>query len=172
MLLLVTILSIDGKTVPSPISYNINKAKVSPISNDIEKHISIEKTSSKLIKRHSEQTESGENPMDFLSGFRKLRQNRSDSEIRVVGTVGLISGALKVEEAMRKNLYNLADELFSTFNKSTAKQNMEKLLVIEETIDRDKSSIAFLTSALKYARNSISFDDFQKEMRRILKEVR
>lgn len=160
------VITIDGKTIQSPISHDINKANISPISTDIK--LNEKNNTVKIRKRNSMET----NSIDFLTEFRKMRRKRPDSEMRIVGTVGLISGALKVEEAMRNNLYHLADELFATFNKSSPKENMEKLLIIEETIDRDKSSIAFLNCALKYARNLISFDEFQKDMKRILKEVR
>lgn len=109
--------------------------------------------------------------VDFLNEFKRLRRKKSDEEIRLIGTVGLVSGALKVEEAMRENLYRLANDLIDTFSGSTPKENMKKLLAIEEAIERDKASIAVLNCILQYSRKAITFEAYKKEMHRILKEV-
>lgn len=106
----------------------------------------------------------------FLDEYRKLRGKKSEETMRSLATIGLISGTLKIEEAMKNNLKNLSTELLSKFNVSTPKENMEKLMAIEETIERDKCSIGVLSSVLEFARNA-NLDAFQKDMKRILKEV-
>lgn len=108
---------------------------------------------------------------DFLADYRKLRAKKSEAAMRILATVGLVSGVLKVQEAMKINLDNIANEMFNRFNVSTPKENMEKLLLIEETMERDKSSIGVLNSILGFARNAKSFDEIQKDMQTILKEV-
>lgn len=111
------------------------------------------------------------NALKFISEFRKLKQKLSENEMRIVSTVGLVSGALQVEDALRDNLYNIADELFDTFSKATPKENTDRLLAIEETIDRDKASVAVLNEMLKFARNETDLVGFQKEMQRVAKLV-
>lgn len=110
--------------------------------------------------------------VDFSKLFKSLRRNRSSEEVRIVSTLGLLSGALRVEEAMRENLYQLTDDLLESFNTSTPKENMKKLLVIEETINRDKSVVEVLNGMLKYARNATTLAVLQTDMNRILREVR
>lgn len=110
--------------------------------------------------------------VDFSKIFKSLRRNRSSEEVRIVSTLGLLSGALRVEEAMRENLYQLTDDLLETFNTSTPKENMKKLIAIEETINRDKSVVEVLNGMLKYARNATTLPVLQTDMNRILREVR
>lgn len=111
------------------------------------------------------------NALKFITEFRKLKQKLSENEMRIVSTVGLVSGALQVEDALRENLYIIADELFDTFAKATPKENTDRLLAIEETINRDKASIAVLNEMLKFARNETDLVNFQKEMQRVAKLV-
>lgn len=103
--------------------------------------------------------------------YRKLRGNHSDAAMRLLVTLGLVSGALKVEDAMNANLNRLASDMFVNFNVSTPKENMNKLLRIEETMERDKTSINILDSILAFARNAKNLAEFQKDMQRITKEV-
>lgn len=109
--------------------------------------------------------------IDFLQEYNRLRQKKSDLAMQLIGTIGLVSGALKVEEAMRENLYHAANELIDAYSDSTAQENINKLLVIEETIERDKASVAVLNSFLQFARKAKNFEDFQEDMQQILKEV-
>lgn len=107
----------------------------------------------------------------LLANYRKLRAKKSEADMRVIATVGLVSGALKLQDAMKGNLYRLADDLIDGFNASTPQRNMEKLLVIEETIGRDRASIEVMNGILEFARNTKNFDEFQKDMQRVLNEV-
>lgn len=91
--------------------------------------------------------------------------------MRILATVGLVSGALKVQDAMKENLHRMGADFIAKFEVSTPAENMEKLLLIEESIERDKSSIGVLNSMLAFARNAKTFDDFQRDMKHILKEV-
>lgn len=111
------------------------------------------------------------NALKFISEFRKLKEKLSENEMRIVSTVGLVSGALQVEDALRENLYNISDDLFDSFAKATPKENTDRLLTIEETINRDKASIAVLNEMLKFARNETDLVGFQKEMQRVAKLV-
>lgn len=111
------------------------------------------------------------NALKLISEFRKLKQRLSDNEMRIVSAVGLVAGALHIEDALRENLYNMADELFDTFAKATPKENTNRLLAIEETINRDKVSIAVLNEMLKFVRNETDLVGFQKEMQHIAKLV-
>lgn len=109
---------------------------------------------------------------DFAKLFKNLHRYLSPDEVRIVTTLGLLSGALKVEESMRENLYVLTDDLLASFNASTPKENMKKLTTIEHTINRDKSVVKVLNEMLKYARNETTLDILQKDMIDILKQVR
>lgn len=109
---------------------------------------------------------------DFAKLFKNLHRYLSPDEVRVVSTLGLLSGALRVEESMRENLYALTDDLLTSFNTTTPKANMKKLVTIEQTINRDKSVVKVLNEMLKYARNETTLDILQKDMIEILKEVR
>lgn len=108
---------------------------------------------------------------ELMITYRKLRAKKSETDMRIIATVGLVSGALKLQDEMTKNLHRLATELVGDFNASTPHQNMDKLLAIEETMEHDKASIAVMNSILEFARNAKTFDEFQKDMKRILKEV-
>lgn len=109
---------------------------------------------------------------DFAKLFKNLHRYLSPDEVRIVTTLGLLSGALKAEESMRENLYILSDDLLASFNATTPKENMKKLTTIEQTINRDKSVVKVLSEMLKYARNETTLDILQKDMVEILKQVR
>lgn len=157
LILVAVILSVNGNF--SPISYDVDKALVA--SNRHVRKVDPLTVSREMVKN-----------VDFSKLFKNLRRGRSAEEVRIVGTLGLLSGALKAEEAMRENLYKLTDDLLDSFNKSTPKENMKKLVEIEETINRDKSAVAILNGMLKYARNATTLGVLQKDMQHILKEVR
>lgn len=146
---------VHGKTVPS------QQSKKN--ANNVD--------ASKMNKENNLRNVGYANALKFISEFRKLKQKLSENEMRIVSTVGLVSGALQVEDALRENLYNIADELFDTFAKATPKENTDRLLAIEETIDRDKASIAVLNEMLKFARNETDLEDFQREMQRVARLV-
>lgn len=112
-----------------------------------------------------------ENISDFMRQYRKMRGNTSDAAMRLLVTLGLVSGALKVEDAMKANINTIASDMFVNFNASTPKENMQKLLRIEETMERDRASIDILENILAFARNAKNFAEFQKDMKRISKEV-
>lgn len=107
----------------------------------------------------------------FMEEYQRLRAKKSEDAMRQIATVGLVSGALKVEELIRANLGQLADDLIENFNVSTPKENLDKLLAIEEVMERDRSSVDVLMSALEFARNDKSYEIFNQDMRRILKKV-
>lgn len=152
---------------------------VSCIPNDkISNRVDIEDLDSVIVpitnSAHDKNTTALKQPdlmVNFLEEYRRLRAKKSEEAMRSLATIGLISGTLKVEEAMKSNLNNISSDLFVKFNVSTPKENMERLMVIEETIERDKCSIGVLNSMLEFARNAKTFDAFQKDMQRILKEV-
>lgn len=109
--------------------------------------------------------------VDFAEFFKNLHRNRSPEEVRIVGILGLLAGALKVEEAMRESLYQMTNDLLDSFNKSTPKENMHKLIAIEETINRDQSAVSILNGMLQYARNVTTLHALQKDMKQILHKV-
>lgn len=109
---------------------------------------------------------------DFAQLFKGLHRYLSPDEVRIVTTLGLLSGAVRVEESMRENLYVLTDDLLASFNTTTPKENMKKLATIEKTINRDKSVVKVLNEMLRYARNETTLNVLQKDMIEILKEVR
>lgn len=145
----------------SPISYD--RQGISTVDTLVRHARKVDpiKSSQQLIKN-----------VDFGRLFKNLHKTRTMEEVRIVSTLGLLSGALRAEESMRENLYHLTDDLLESFNNSTPKDNMKKLVVIEETINRDKSVVQVINNMLKYARNDSTLDDVQKDMLRILKEVR
>lgn len=109
---------------------------------------------------------------NFAKLFKDLHRYLSPAEVRIVSTLGLVSGALRVEENMRENLYELTDDLVAAFNKTTPKENTKKLITIEQAINRDKSVVNVLNVMLNYARNQTTLNEVEKEMVAILKEVR
>lgn len=109
--------------------------------------------------------------LDFAKMFKELHAYLSPEEVRIVTTLGLVTGILRAEESMRDHLYVLTDNLLGKFNSLTPKENMEKLIAIEQTINRDKYMVKVLNGMLRYARNATTMDDLQMEMLDILKEV-
>lgn len=152
MILFALFLPNDGKSVPTPPPMPSNQSAVS--SANVSNIAMVE-----------------EDITNFMVHYRKLRGNTSDAAMRLLVTLGLVSGALKVEDAMKANLNRIASDMFVKFNVSTPKENMHKLLRIEETMERDRASINILESILAFARNAKNFGEFQKDMQRISKEV-
>lgn len=184
--LVVTVLVIDGRTINSPMSYEMHRSKYSPISYDIVRPMAsvikpmqikpalkpmTKVKPSKLRKRASRKSENEEASENLIKIVRRMRQNYTETEMRILATVGLISGSLNVEEAMRENLNRLADEYHETFDKMSTEQSAKKAFSIEEAMNRDKLASKFLASALKFAREVINIDDFQKDMKRLKNEV-
>lgn len=110
--------------------------------------------------------------VQFFKNYDRSWQANSSLGMQLFGTMGLVSGALKVEETLSKNLQSIVNELIDGFNKSSPSENMRKLLVIQETIERDRASVAVLNSLLEFTRRPNDFDALQKDMRRILKQVK
>lgn len=108
---------------------------------------------------------------DFTKLFKDLHRYLSSDEVRIVSTLGLLSGALRVEESMRDHLYVVVDDLLDKFNTTTPMENMEKLITIEYIINRDKSVVHILNEMIKYTRNETTLDNLQNEMLDVLKEV-
>lgn len=159
LLFLISILiSVEAITF-TPISYDVNK--MAPVKVRNVRKVNPLQASKELAKN-----------VDFARLFKNLRQSRSPEEIRIVSTLGLLSGALQVEETIRENLYQMTDDLLASFNTSTPKENMNKLIAIEETINRDKSAVSILNGMLQYARNVTTLEAFEKDMKQILREVR
>lgn len=109
---------------------------------------------------------------DFAKLFNDLHRYLSPEEVRAVSTLGLLSGALRVEESMREHLYVLVDDLLDKFNITTPKENMVKLIAIEQTINRDKSIVQVLNEMIRYTRNETTLDNLQIKMLDVSKEVR
>lgn len=157
LLLWMLLIFIDTSVHSSP-QYNLAKKshqQLQPI-NDVDR-ISV-KTVNETV-------------LHFLEDYKRLRAKKSEEAMRTIATAGLVSGALKVEELIRDNLGHLTDDLISNFNVSTPKENMDKLLALEGVMERDRSSIDVLMSALEFARNAKSYESFNEDMKRILKEV-
>ncbi|XP_031625443.1 uncharacterized protein LOC116342091 [Contarinia nasturtii] len=157
LLFLISILISVGAKTFTPISYEIDKTAPLKVRN-VRKVNPLQ--SGKVLAKN----------VDFARLFKNLRQNRSPEEIRIVSTLGLLSGALQVEEAIRENLYEMTDDLLASFNKSTPKENMNKLMAIEETINRDKSAVSILNGMLQYARNVTTLDALENDLKQILRE--
>lgn len=148
-------------------------ANVSPISHDKRDNSMARQATRRVRKVDSlKLTQEIVKNTDFAKIFKNLHRYLSPEEVRIVSTLGLLSGALRVEESMRENLYGLSDDLLASFNKTTPKENIKKLSTIEETINRDKSVVKVLNEMLKYARNQTTLDELEKDMITILKEVR
>lgn len=158
LLILISIIISTGAKIFTPISYEEDKTVAESVRN--VRKVEPLKDTKQLVKR-----------VDFPKLFKSLRRNHSPEEVRIVGTLGLLAGALKAEESMRENLYHMTDDLLDNFNKSTPKQNMLKLFSIEEAINRDKSAVSVLNGMLRYARNGTTLDAFEKDMQHILREV-
>lgn len=109
--------------------------------------------------------------VDFSKIFKQLHAYLSPDEIRIVSTLGLVTGILRAEQSMRDHLYVLADDLLDSFNSKKPKENMEKLTAIEKTINRDKSVVNVLNGMMRYARNATTLDALQADFLGILKEV-
>lgn len=108
---------------------------------------------------------------DFAKMFNDLHRHLSPDEVRIVGTLGLLSGALRAEQSMREHLYAMLDDLLDKFNTTTPMENTLKLIAIEQTINRDKSVVRILNEMIRYTRNETTLDDLQIKMLDVLKEV-
>lgn len=116
-------------------------------------------------------TRNDETSENLIKIVRRMRKNHTDPEMRLLSTIGLIAGALNVEEAMRDNFDRIIDGLADTFNRMPPAEQAKKMLAVEEAISRDRLASKVLTSALQFAREAIDVDEFQKDMRRLLNEV-
>lgn len=109
--------------------------------------------------------------VDFSKIFKQLHAYLSPEEIRIVSTLGLVTGILRAEQSMRDHLYVLTDDLLDSFNSEKPKESVDKLAAIEQTINRDKSVVNVLNGMLRYARNETTLDVLQSELFGILREV-
>lgn len=107
---------------------------------------------------------------DFSKMFKQLHEYLSPEEVRIVTTLGLVTGILRAEESMREHLYVLTDDLLGKYKSRSSKENMEKMVAVEKIINRDKSIVKVLNQMLKYARNATTMDSLQMDMLDILKE--
>lgn len=148
-------------------------AHFSPISYDRNARL----THSDLVRRVRKIEPIKLNPdflknVDFSKIFKQLHAYLSPEEIRIVSTLGLVTGILRAEQSMRDHLYVLTDDLLDSYNSKKPKENVEKLIAIEKTINRDKSVVKVLNGMLRYAQNATTLDVLQTELFGILKEVR
>lgn len=111
------------------------------------------------------------NLLTFVTKYRKLREKKSPVEMRAITTVGLVQGALSAKDLMKSNLDKIANDLIAEFNVSTPKQNMQKLIYLEETMEHDRASIEVFNNMMQLVRDAKSFDEFKKEMQRIAEVV-
>lgn len=108
----------------------------------------------------------------LFNDIKKLRLKKSSDEIKRIATVGMLAGALKVEQNMRENLRKIVNEFYREFNASTPEENMDKIFLLEETMERDKRAIQILSNALDYARDVRSYEAYKDRMEAIAKDVR
>lgn len=108
----------------------------------------------------------------LFNDIKKLRLKKSRDEIKTIATVGMLSGALKVEQNMKENLQKIVNEFYQQFNASTPEENMDKIFLLEETMERDKRAIQILSNALDYARDVRSYEEYKDRMEAIAKDVR
>lgn len=109
--------------------------------------------------------------VDFSKMFKELHEHLSPDEVRMVTTLGLVTGVLRAKDSMREYLYVLTDDLITTFDSKKPRENMEKLVEIERAMNRDRSVVNVLNGMLRYARNATTLDALQTELLDILKEV-
>lgn len=129
-----------------------------------------DRTEMKMIKKVEPGKEFMKN-VDYAKKFKSLRQIHSPGEMQIVSTLDLLSSALKVEEAMRENIHRMTHDLLEHFRELSPKENIQKLIAIEETINHDKLVVAILIGLLQYARDVTTLDALKKEMQHILHEV-
>lgn len=102
-----------------------------------------------------------------FEGFKRLKTKKSQDEIRRIATVGILAGAVKVEQSMNEHLAALTREFFKNFNTSTPEDNMEKLFNLEQTMERDKRAMEILGNALDFAIHSKSYEEYKEDMEAI-----
>lgn len=96
--------------------------------------------------------------------LKKLKSKKSQDEIRRIATVGILAGAIKVEQNMNEHLAALTREFFKNFNSSTPEDNMEKLYNLEQTMERDRRAMEILGNALDFAIHSKSYEEYKEDM--------
>lgn len=152
---------------PNVLSEHRSDLLALPTKLDADKGVTInENQIFRLLPHQSEKI------MDFLKEYRRLRGKISDIGMYMISTIGLLNGALKVEDSLRGNLYSIANQLISKFNVLTPKQNLDRLTAIEEIIARNKGVISILTSIMEFARKIRTIGELKTDMQTILKKVR
>lgn len=161
---------IYSKIILISITIRILLIGAEPLSYDIAKSRSSKMQNVRKLDRLKE-TKKLAQTINFEKMFKNLHRNHSPEEVRIITTIGLLSGALKTAEIMRENIYQMTDDLLDSFDKLTPKENMYKLFAIEETINRDKSAVAILNGMLQYARNATTMEALEKDLKQIRHEV-
>jgi hypothetical protein len=72
---------------------------------------------------------------------------------------------------MEQNLKQLMDDLLAHLDESSVKQNVKKVEKIQTAIARDKKAILILVNALELSRRNMTFEEYQRELRRIVHDV-
>lgn len=108
---------------------------------------------------------------DFIKDYQKLQARKSKAQMKQITTAGILSGIISVEDKMKMHLSNMTKNLLDSFAHLTIDDVMGRLVQLEETMDRDKKAIAILNSALDFARNGRSYDEYVEDIAVIAREV-
>lgn len=108
---------------------------------------------------------------DFLGDYMKVQSKISKDELKRIVTTGLLSGIIKVEDKMKDHLSKMTTQFLKQFDASTPEEVMSTLFKLEQTMDRDKKSIAILSSALDYARTVRTYEEYVEDIQAIAREV-
>lgn len=108
---------------------------------------------------------------EFLGDYMKVQSKISKDELKRIVTTGLLSGIIKVEDKMKDHLSKMTTQFLKQFDASTPEEVMSTLFKLEQTMDRDKKSIAILSSALDYARTVRTYEEYVEDIQAIAREV-
>lgn len=105
-----------------------------------------------------------------MSAYKKLEQLKTQPELRVITTIGVVNGAMQTRKLLRQDLIVKTKDLLDNLDKKSDKENLKKIKEIEDQIERDNQAIGVLSKSLDLASKVITPQEFQSDLKATLKD--
>lgn len=90
-----------------------------------------------------------------------------EKDLKRVAMIGILFGAVQGEAAMEKKLNRQLQDLSRTFGVSKFDAKTRKVAALERSMERDKVAIGILNGALDLASQSMTYEQYRREMRKL-----
>lgn len=96
-----------------------------------------------------------------------VAQSIIEQDLKRVAMIGILFGAVQGEAEMEKKLNRQLQDLSRTFGVTRFDVKTRKVAALERSMERDKVAIGILTGALDLASQSMTYEQYRREMRKL-----